>query len=105
LRKFQSICDAQGGLRLPPRAPLTHDITAAHGGVCRAIDNRRLAQVAKLAGAPAAPAAGVDLHARLGSRVDTGSPLYTVHAQTRGELDYALRYAATHSDIVHVEER
>jgi thymidine phosphorylase len=104
-RKFQAICDAQGGLRLPPRAPLTHVMTAARTGVCRAIDNRRIAQVAKLAGAPAAPAAGVDLHARLGTHVDAGSPLYTVHAQTPRELEYALGYAAKHLDIVRVEER
>jgi len=104
-RKFQAICDAQGGLRLPPQAPLTHVITAGRSGFCRAIDNRRIAQVAKLAGAPVAPAAGVDLHTRLGARVDTGTPLYTVHAQTPGELDYALGYAAKHADIVRVEER
>jgi thymidine phosphorylase len=103
-RKFQAICEAQGGLRLPARAPLTHDITAARPGVCRAIDNRRIAQVAKLAGAPGAPAAGVDLHVPLGTRVDAGSPLYTVHAQTPGELDYALRYAARHPDIARIEQ-
>jgi thymidine phosphorylase len=104
-RKFQAICEAQGGLRRPPRALLTHEITAVRAGVCRTIDNRRIAQVAKLAGAPGAAAAGVDLHARLGTRVDAGSPLYTVHAQTRGELDYALAYVAKHPDIVDVEER
>jgi thymidine phosphorylase len=37
--------------------------------------------------------------------VDAGSPLYTVHAQTPGELDYALGYAAKHPDIVQVDER
>ncbi|RPI61072.1 MAG: thymidine phosphorylase family protein, partial [Lysobacterales bacterium] len=93
-RKFVAICEAQGGLREPRRAPLVHAVVAARGGVCVAIDNRRIAQVAKLAGAPRDAAAGVELHVHLGERVERGAPLYTVHAESRGELDYALSYAS-----------
>jgi thymidine phosphorylase len=104
-RKFQGICDAQGGLREPGRAPLTHVVGAARGGECTAIDNRRIAQVAKLAGAPRAATAGVELHVRLGERVEHGAPLYTVHAESRGELEYALGFAAQRTDIVQLVER
>jgi thymidine phosphorylase len=104
-RKFQAICDAQGGLREPGRAPLTHVVGAARGGECTAIDNRRIAQVAKLAGAPRAATAGVELHVRLGERVEHGAPLYTVHAESRGELEYALGFAAQRTDIVQLVER
>ena len=104
-RKFQAICDAQGGLREPGHAPLTHVVGAARGGECTAIDNRRIAQVAKLAGAPRAATAGVELHVRLGERVEQGAPLYTVHAESRGELEYALGYAAQRTDIVQLVER
>lgn len=104
-KKFQAICAAQGGLREPSRAPLTHVITAVRDGACTAIDNRRIAQVAKLAGAPVAASAGVDLHTRLGQRIEKGAALYTVHAESRGELDYALNYASHHPNIVQVEER
>ena len=103
LRKFEAICRAQGGMRLPPRAPLTHVVTAGGGGECVAIDNRRMARIAKLAGAPRAPAAGVDLHVRLGERRENGEPLYTVHAEAQGELDYALEFAARHPDVVRLE--
>jgi len=103
-KKFQAICAAQGGMRAPPRAAHTHTITAAHAGRVAAIDNRRLARVAKLAGAPLAPAAGVALHARLGDAVARGAPLYTLHAQAPGELAYALAYARTQAEIVRVEE-
>lgn len=103
-KKFQAICAAQGGLRVPPRAEHTHTIAAAHTGRVAAIDNRRLARVAKLAGAPLAPAAGVALHAHVGDAVDRGAPLYTLHAQAPGELAYALAYARTQSDIVRVQE-
>ena len=70
-----------------------------------AIDNRRIAQVAKLAGAPQSPSAGVDLHVRLGQRVERGAPLYTIHAEAPGELDYALAFANRHPDILRVESR
>jgi thymidine phosphorylase len=104
LAKFEAICRAQGGQREPPRAGLTQVVNATRGGVCGAIDNRRIARVAKLAGAPRSPAAGVELHARLGDRREPGEPLYTVHAQARGELDYALEFAGRHPDIVRVDE-
>lgn len=57
-KKFQAICQAQGGLREPPTAYYTHTITAAHHGLITAINNRQLARLAKLAGAPHDKAAG-----------------------------------------------
>ena len=104
LAKFEAICRAQGGQREPPRAALTQVVAATRGGVCGAIDNRLIARVAKLAGAPRAPAAGVELHARLGDRRALGDSLYTVHAQARGELEYALEFAGRHPDIIRVDE-
>jgi thymidine phosphorylase len=104
-RKFQAICRAQGGLKEPPRARLTQVITANAAGHCVAIDNRRIARVAKLAGAPRAPAAGVDMHVRLGQNLAVGDPLYTVHAEDHGELEYALSYATHQPDIVHLERQ
>ena len=104
-RKFEAICSAQGGLREPPRAPLTHVIRTTRAGRCTAIDNRRIARVAKLAGAPRAPTAGLELHVRLGQRVAAEEPLYTLHAEAPGELQYALSYAAGQLDIIRVEEQ
>lgn len=59
----------------------------------KAIDNRKLARVAKLAGAPLSPAAGLELRARTGDHVEKGQPLFTLHAQTKGEMAYAAAYA------------
>lgn len=101
-KKFQAICEAQGGMREPPVATYRRDILSASAGVMSCIDNRRLGRVAKLAGAPLSPAAGVCIHARLGQRVAAGEPLYTVHAQTPGELEYAAEYAAGHPQIMSV---
>ena len=99
-RKFQRICEAQGGMRVPPRATQQHPLAAEAAGTVVSIDNRRIARLAKLAGAPEAKAAGVDLHVQLGDRIEAGQPICVVHAETPGELHYALDYAAANPDIV-----
>lgn len=102
LAKFMSICEAQGGFREPSRAPLTHVLTAPRAGRVASIDNRILARVAKLAGAPRAPTAGAELHVKLGEKVERGQTLLTLHAESRGEMDYALGFAAANPDFVAV---
>jgi len=100
--KFEAICQAQGGRRQPPTAPRRFVIRSTRPGRVIAFDNRLLSQVAKLAGAPGAPAAGVELQVRLGDRVDSDQPLFTLHAETTGELDYAREFARSNGDIVAV---
>jgi thymidine phosphorylase len=101
-RKFQNICEAQGGMREPPVAPHHHVVTAAQGGVMTALDNRLLAKIAKLAGAPEDKAAGIALHVRVGDRIEKDQPLYTIHAESTGELGYALNYAAANPGALRV---
>jgi thymidine phosphorylase len=102
--KFHAICEAQGGAREPPSAPYRFPVAAPRSGVVASIDCRKLARVAKLAGAPRARSAGVLVHARLGDRVERGSPLLTIHAETPGELDYALEYVSRSDGTMRVEE-
>jgi thymidine phosphorylase len=102
-RKFEAICSAQGGRRVPPEAAHRHALESAGDGVVKTIDNRLLSRIAKLAGAPRAAAAGLELHVRQDSAVRRGQPLFTVHAATRGELDYALAYCRHHPKAVDVE--
>ena len=99
-RKFQAICEAQGGMRDPPTSPLSHVVEAKAAATVAGFDNRRLARLAKLAGAPTAPAAGLELQVRTGDRVAPGQPLFTLHAEARGELAYALDYLAKQQQIV-----
>lgn len=103
-RKFQAICEAQGGMRSPPRAAHTDWICAERAGRVIAIDNRRLARVAKLAGAPKAPAAGVEFLAPLETVVKQGQPLFVLHAEAHGELHYALDYVNSQPDVVTLGE-
>lgn len=99
-RKFQAICDAQGGMRVPPRAAHTRVITAGEKAIVQAIDNRKLGRIAKLTGAPLAQAAGVELHVKRGQAVQRGEPLFTIHAETPGELAYAGAYTESQMDII-----
>lgn len=103
LNKFMSICEAQGGFRPPPSAAFTHVVEASAAGRIVEIGNRRLARLAKLAGAPRAPAAGIDLHVGCWSRIEKGMPLFTLHAETPGELQYALSSLAVGPDVFVLE--
>lgn len=103
-RKFQAICESQGGMREPPEARHRAEVVAPRCGTVRAIDNRMLARVAKLAGAPKAKAAGLELNVRIGDRIERDAPLFTLHAETPGELEYAMAYAQSRHDIVEVGE-
>jgi thymidine phosphorylase len=102
-RKFEAICAAQGGIRTPPVAPFTRPLLATQRGRVAGIDNRRLARVAKLAGAPQASAAGLEFLAPLGMMVEPGQPLFVVHAEAPGELAYAFDYVHSQPDIVRIE--
>lgn len=101
--KFQKICEAQGGMRTPPRAPLQGPLAALRSGRVIQMNNRKIATLAKLAGAPDIKAAGLSLNVRLGDEVTAGDTLLLVHAETRGELGYALDYAAAHPDLIEIE--
>ena len=102
--KFQRICEAQGGMRVPPTSRQQQPLLAEQPGIVQAIDNRRIARLAKLAGAPEDKAAGIDMHVAVGDRIVPGQPLCTVHADSPGELAYALDYAAANRDIVVIRE-
>jgi thymidine phosphorylase len=103
-RKFQNICEAQGGMRIPGAAGYRLDVKSPRTGKVDAIHNRKLAKVAKLAGAPGAPLAGVVFHAPLGSLVERDQPLFTIHAETEGELAYAHDFVRAQEDIVQLGE-
>ncbi|MEJ7930224.1 thymidine phosphorylase family protein [Ramlibacter sp. AN1015] len=91
--QFVAICEAQGGMREPPAAPHVLALVADATGTVTDLDNRKLAMVAKLCGAPASPAAGITVEVKLGQRVERGQPLLHMHAATMGEMEYARTYA------------
>ena len=100
--KLRAICASQGGMREPPQAAHRRAFEAARTGKVVEVDNRRLARGAKLAGAPQAPAAGIEFLTPVGTQVERGQPLFVVHAQAPGELAYAFDYLAAQQDVVRI---
>jgi thymidine phosphorylase len=80
---------------VPPSATQHQPLLSAHAGHVLAIDNRKIARLAKLAGAPDRKAAGVEMHVRIGDLVCSQQPLCTIHAEAPGELAYAAANADT----------
>lgn len=100
--KFIAICKAQGGFNEPNLAKYQHPIKAEHAGIIVKVDNRKLAKIAKLAGAPENKAAGVDFLTPIDTKVEKGQTLYVIHAESKGELEYALEYYHSQKDILTI---
>lgn len=103
-KKFQAICLAQGGIRELIKARFTRPILASKAGKVTLIDNRRLANIAKLAGAPKSKSAGVDLHVHVGTSVEKGQPLFTIHSESPGELHYTFDFLRDRQDAIVLGE-
>lgn len=102
--KFVALCQAQGKFSEPGTAEFTHVIRASKNGIITLINNRFIARLARFAGAPNAPLAGLEMHVRLGDRVSAGDKLMTLHAQAAGELDYALEFYQEHPEALNIDK-
>ncbi len=102
-KKFQAICSAQGGMREPGTAPHQHVVCADKSGKVSTIDNRIIARIARTAGAPQAKTAGVYLPIAIGDHVEKNQPLFTIHAESEGEMEYALTLMGEEAPVIHIE--
>ena len=100
LDKFMAICQAQGRFKEPEYANYSVDFLAEKSGIVTEINNRKIAKIAKLAGAPHDSKAGVLLLTPLGSNVKEGAVLFRIYAETEGELNYAIDYLKTETSII-----
>jgi thymidine phosphorylase len=91
MAKMSDIVAAQGPAEGPPPEPgqLRQDVCSPRDGVVTAIDNQQVARIARLAGAPMDPGAGVDLHKKVGERVRKDELLYTVYANFPADARFA----------------
>lgn len=104
LQKFMAICDAQGGFTEPGVAPYEYNWISKVTGKVNGIDNRQLSQLAKLAGAPEDPTAGVTLNIELGQLITAGQLLLTIHAESPGELQYAVTFLEAQANIIEITD-
>ncbi|RHX96084.1 thymidine phosphorylase [Leptospira yasudae] len=100
--KFENICKAQGDFKKPSSSKFQLDVIAQSSGIVSEIDNRKIAKVARLAGAPNSSSAGVYFLSPLGRKIEKGDVLYTVHSDSEGELEYAFDYLNTQNGIITI---
>jgi thymidine phosphorylase len=99
-KKLQAICLAQGEFKAPAVAKYSHQVIAEKDGIVSEIDNRRLAKIAKLAGAPKTPGAGIQFNAPLGKKIRKGDLLFTIFSGFPGELHYAVDYLKSINNLL-----
>ena len=103
-KKFIAICEAQGGFKEPQLAKHRFDVLAEKEGIVKSIDNRKLARIAKLAGAPKVLSAGVLYNAPLGKQIYKGDLLFSIYAESTGELEYAKEYLNSLISLIEINE-
>ena len=103
-QQFTKIINRQGGeLKRIPIAKYSHSEICATPLTVKRIDNRKISRLAKLAGAPFSPGAGLRIHSTVGHRVKAGDKLFSLFAHTKGELEYALEYYNNNKDMIEVD--
>ena len=103
LTQFNKILEEQGGRKSLTEANYQHTELSTKKGKLVRIDNRKLARLAKLAGAPFSLNSGLRLHVNVNSLIAQGSALFTLYSDTQGELDYALDYYHSNIQIFQIE--
>ena len=101
-KKFLAICKAQGRFSEPVLAPYKIEIRAETSGILKRIDNRKIAKLAKLSGAPQSKSAGILMNVHLDEKIEENQLLYTIYAESKGELNYALEYKNYHNNILTI---
>ncbi len=90
--KMNEIIDAQGRLKKPAKGKFTHQVFSTQAGKIVAVDNDRVAKIARISGNPEDKGAGVILNKNVGDMVKKGELLYTVYAYSPVKLNLAVDY-------------
>jgi AMP phosphorylase len=95
LEKFRQIIEIQGGdphVKSGDIIPGEHQfvVNAPSSGYVVEMNNQSLITLARVAGAPHDPGAGILLHAKKGNLVKAGEPLFTIYAERSWRLQKAI---------------
>ncbi len=98
--KLAQICEAQGPSPLDNRlCERTSEVLAPTAGRVAGVDCLRIATLARLAGAPTDPGAGVELLHKTGARVRKGDPLYRIYGSEPSDFGFAVEAAGVDSGV------
>jgi thymidine phosphorylase len=99
-RKFEEICAAQGPSPIDERlGQHIAEVAAPGDGRISAIDCHRIAVVARMAGAPTDPGAGIELLHKIGAEVRKGEPLYRIYGSEASDFYFAVEAAGVASGV------
>jgi AMP phosphorylase len=95
---MREIIEAQGG---DPRTKAddveigqySEKISSPAAGYVTHISNKAIVQVARAAGAPKDKGAGIFLHITKGTKVERGTPLFDIYAESEYKLEQAVKQA------------
>ncbi len=88
-QKFLEIIQAQGGHKHPviPKAKYFFNVNAVRDGKITSINNKKITQIASLAGAPEDKSAGIYLRVRKDREVTKGTTFFTVYSNSLQNMD------------------
>ncbi|MBI5390511.1 AMP phosphorylase [Candidatus Woesearchaeota archaeon] len=102
-RKLVDIIQAQGAKAWRPEqlklGKELASVTAQKTGSIIAISSEAISKIARIAGAPADPQAGIFLHHHVSDKVKKGDALYTIYADNRYKLENAAALAKESSGV------
>ena len=92
---FEAVCRAQGGrIEALPTASVTRQVLAPKTGYVAAFAGEAIGMLAIKIGAgrrnvtdTIVPTAGFKIHAKVGDRIDEGSPLWTIYAESEDAIN------------------
>ena len=98
--KFIEIVKAQKGKEISPSnlklSRFKYKVKSTSSGKIKHLDNKALSRIARRAGSPHDKAAGVYLRAKKNSRVKKGDVLFTIYAENKDKLKFAIN---TYKDL------
>jgi len=99
-RKMDEICAAQGPAPVPPDlCERVAEVPAPATGRVAAVDCHRIATLARLAGAPTDPGAGLELLKKIGDPVRAGEPLYRLYGAEPSDFAFAVDAAGADNGV------
>jgi AMP phosphorylase len=105
LKKMKDIIAIQGGdpgitSELIKPGEYSHVVRADINGYVIEVNNKSLISIARTAGAPNDHGAGLYIHAKPGTRLNRGDPIFTLYAERKWRLEKALETARTLRPVV-----
>ena len=92
LVKMNQIIKSQGRVRRVKVGEFKRIIKSNKAGKIKGIDNKIIAKIARIAGAPGDKGAGMYINRKVGDKVKKGDILYTVYAENKFKLELAVSF-------------